>query len=431
MVITRIMISNFMKLVDVDFNPSATNVIVGKNRQGKTAILKAIRAACSGDIDASSIRVGEDKAEITLELDEINIRRSITSKGSYLDISNKDGFKMPSPQSFLNGILGDFTFNPIEFFDKKPADRKKYLLNAVKITITPERLSELMGGLTINGLDFSRHALEVIEDARKFVYDNRTVANAEVTKKKKSLEDLLSQIPEGFDPREVSEESITALRLAIQGDKDKTKERNTRDEKVVLLQKQEADINEQIAALQSKLIGVQDQIIAESEKAFDISDDLTMDAAQETLEKLEGQRDIVYTVKRSDEVRAELDQAMQKAEQLDGLVKKLTKEIPGILVSEADLPVAGLTVDGDELLINGVNIDNLSSSEQLKLGLDVVRALNHNWKVICIDGVEMLDKESFEFFLNEIKDDSYQYFVTRVSDEKGEHYITIENGAIK
>ena len=88
MKITKLHIVNFLKLKDVEMNPSKTNVIVGKNKQGKTSIIKALQAAFDGKLDPSAIHVGADKAEITVELDEVTIRRSLTEKGAYLDISN-------------------------------------------------------------------------------------------------------------------------------------------------------------------------------------------------------------------------------------------------------------------------------------------------------------------------------------------------------
>src|SRR3990167_2032801 len=189
MKIVKLTIHNFLKLKDVEMNPSQTNVIVGKNKQGKTSILKAIRTAFTGDADSTSIRVGEGKAEITVELDELTIKRSITNKGSYMDISNKEGMKMPAPQKYLDGILGTFSFNPIEFFDKKPADRKKYLLNAIKLIISQDELAAYTGE-KLAGIDYDVHALEVVEAARKYYYDKRTIANGEVTKKGKALQDL-------------------------------------------------------------------------------------------------------------------------------------------------------------------------------------------------------------------------------------------------
>ena len=158
MKITRLTIHNFLKLKDIDFNPSKTSIIVGKNKQGKTSILKAIRAAFTGDADATNIRIGEGKAEITVELDDLTIKRSITGKGNYLDISNKEGMKMPAPQRYLDGILGTFSFNPIEFFEKKSSERKKYLLNAIKLTISQDELVKYTGE-KLTGLDYNVHAL--------------------------------------------------------------------------------------------------------------------------------------------------------------------------------------------------------------------------------------------------------------------------------
>ncbi len=429
MKITRITIQNFLKLKDIDFNPSKTNVIVGKNKQGKTSILKAIRAAFTGDADSTAIRIGEGKAEITLELDELNIKRTITEKGNYLDVSNKEGMKMPAPQRFLDGVLGTFSFNPIEFFEKKSSDRKKYLLNVIKIAINQDELAQYTGE-KLSGIDYNAHALEVVEVARKHYYEQRTIANAEKTKKQKALQELNEKIPEGFDPSKVSIEEIEKLRKGIEGDKLAKQEHEAHFKALGKLQDSEKDINAQILTLQEKLVGVQTEIVEMTKKEFSYSDDLSMAAAEETLKVLEGQREIVFTVKRADEVRAELSTATEEAEKLDVIVKKLTKEVPEDLIKKAELPIEGLVIDGDDIKINGVSLDNLSASEQLKFGLQIVRALNGEFKVICIDGIETLDKESFEFFLKEVENDDFQYFVTRVGDTH-KHSIVVEDGEIK
>lgn len=429
MKITRLTIHNFLKLKDVDINPSKTNVIVGKNKQGKTSILKAIKTAFQGDGDPNNIRIGEGKAEITIELDELNIKRTITDKGNYLDISNKEGMKMPAPQKYLDGILGTFSFNPIEFFDKKPAERKKYLLNAIKMTISQDDLS-VYTGEKLAGIDYEAHALEVIEQARKFYYEKRTGANSTVTKLEKTLQQLNETLPPNFDPSKISEEHISQLRLAIQKDETEKVKAEEHAKHILNLQKQETDIKGEIDRLQEKLKVVQEDIVKSFEVTFDVSDDTTIEAAKETLSKLEGQRELVYTHKRAEEVRSELSVAVDEAKKLDIIVKKLTKDIPEDLIKKAKLPIDGLSISSDDILINGVSIDNLSSSEQLKFGLQIVRALNGEFKVICIDGIETLDKESFEFFLKEIESDDYQYFVTRV-DGDSPHSIVIEDGAIK
>lgn len=422
MKIAKLTVHNFLKLKDIEMNPSKTNVIVGKNKQGKTSILKAIRTAFTGDADSTSIRIGENKAEITVELDDLNIKRTITEKGNYLDISNAEGMKMPAPQKFLDGILGTFSFNPIEFFEKKAAERKRYLLNAMKLTITQDELAAYTGE-KLGGLDYDAHALEVVEQARKFYYDKRTVANSEVTKKSKALQDINETIPEGFDPTKVNDEEIQKLRDAISKDEQEAVRSEENQKAIVSLQAREAKLKDELKA-------VQDEIIQRAEAKFSFSDPLALQAARDTLTALEGKREFVYSVKRRDEVRGELDVAVIEADKLDAVVKKLTKEVPEDLIKKAQLPVDGLTIEGDDIFVNGVNIDNLSSSEQLKFGLQVVRALNGKLQVICVDGIETLDKDSFEFFLKEIENDDFQYFVTRVEGDTP-HSIVVEDGEIK
>jgi len=436
MKITKITIHNFLKLKDIDFNPSKTNVIVGKNKQGKTSILKAIKAAFDGEIDESSIRIGENKAEITIELDDIDIKRTITEKGNYLDISNKDGMKMPSPQHYLNGILGTFSFNPVQFFELKPVERKNYLLSSMKISINQEELAEYTGE-KLKGIDYEQHALDVVNDARKYYYDKRTAVNSEVTKKRKTLDELSSDIPEGFDPASVSEDKIKELQLAIKEDELAHQKQLDHEKFVQNLQTQEKsllseieDVEKTLAEKKAKLAELQKEIAAGADFQYDASDPTTIEVAKETLTKLESQRELVFTHKRVEEVRGELSVAVKEAGELDLVVKRLTKEVPQALVAKADLPIEGLTVTEDDLLVNGVSLDNLSSSEQLKFALNIVRKLNEKLKVINIDGIETLDEDNFEAFLKEIENDDYQYFVTRV-DGSGAGNIVIEDGVIK
>lgn len=434
MKITKLHIVNFLKLKDVEMNPSKTNVIVGKNKQGKTSIVKAIQAAFDGKLDPSAIRIGEDKAEITIELDEMTVRRSLTEKGAYLDISNKEGMKMPAPQKWLDGILGAFSFNPVEFFNMKPAEQKKTLLEAIKLRITGEELvalvPELQGDRFLEGVNLDRHALEVVEGVRKQYYDMRTSANSEMTKKRKTLDDTLASIPEGFDPSKVSDEAINKLRSAIETDKIEREKERAHVAKYQQLGKDVEDLESQIKALTEKRDGKVAEMEAMKGVTFDVSDDMTISAAEESLKNLEAKREHLYAFKRAEELRTELSTAVGNAEKLDVIVKKLTKDVPTALIAKAQLPVEGLAISEEGITLGGVALDNLSASEQLRFALAVARALSGELKVICIDGVELLDKENFEIFLKEISEDDQQYFITRV-DGDVPNGIVIEDGAIK
>ena len=277
--------------------------------------------------------------------------------------------------------------------------------------------------------------LDASDHVSKFYYDKRTVANSEVTKLEKSLQSLTESIPEGFDPKSVSEEQIVKTRDAIQTDKLTKEKHKAHLQRIESLQTQEKEVIEEIERLKTKFAGIQKEVADGFMVKFDYSDDMVLASAEEALAKLEGQREIGFRCMLADSTRDDLNVAIRDAKILDDVVKKLTKEVPEDLIHKAKLPVEGLTIDGDDIKINGVSLDNLSASEQLKFGLQIVRALNGEFKVINIDGIETLDKESFEFFLKEIEEDDFQYFVSRVDGEillkNGHNIFEIEDGEIK
>src|SRR5690606_16429385 len=158
--------------------------------------------------------------------------------------------KMPKPQQYLDGLIGSFNFNPVEFFNLKPAEQRKYLLEAVKLSVTKEKLSEMLGAdVSAFPVDWERHALEVVADVRKVFYDRRTVANATVSSKSKAIDELKAKIPEGFTPREASEEQISKLRDVLKTEEIESVKRAENDKKIQSLSLQVADIDEEVKRL--------------------------------------------------------------------------------------------------------------------------------------------------------------------------------------
>lgn len=426
MKIAKLTISNFLKLKDVEMNPSHTNVIVGKNKQGKTSVLKAIKAAFTGDVDSTSIRIGETKAEITIELDDLTVRRTVTESGNYLDVSNKEGFKVPSPQKYLNGILGTFSFNPVDFFMMKPTDRKKYLLKAIDMHITQEELS-VFTGEKLAGLDYAGlHALEIVKQAYDYYYAQRTTVNSEVSKKQKTMSELSSKLPEGFTTESFDESKIEGLRKQITTNEVNKQKLLDCTSAVDGLKTQIQRLKDQMNALQTEL---NEKNLLLNELGNSIKD---VDGLYVELNAMESQRSLVFTAQQIDASRIELSESLKNQERLDVIVKRLANEVPQKLIEKIDLPIQGLSITEDDVLVNGVSLDNLSTSEQLKFGLDIVRKLNEKFQVICIDGIESLDAQSFELFLKEIENDDFQYFCTRVdSGVAVQNGIMIEDGEIK
>lgn len=92
-------------------------VIGGDNAQGKTCVLDSIEYALNGAgaIPAKPIRTGQEKARVVLDMGDIIVTRTFTANGTNLVVKNKDGATFASPQAMLDKLVGELTFDPLEF----------------------------------------------------------------------------------------------------------------------------------------------------------------------------------------------------------------------------------------------------------------------------------------------------------------------------
>ena len=108
-------------------------LITGKNGAGKTSILDSIWMALGGKkaVQDKPIREGEEKGEIEINVDGYIVKRTFTEKGSTLVITNKDGEKYSNPQEFLNYIIGNLSFDPLEFSRMESKKQVSELINII------------------------------------------------------------------------------------------------------------------------------------------------------------------------------------------------------------------------------------------------------------------------------------------------------------
>ena len=128
--------------------------------------------------------------------------------------------------------------------------------------------------------------------------------------------------------------------------------------------------------------------------------------------------------------------AMQAAEALDAEYRALTEEIGSIrrqrteLLTQADLPLPGLSVENDKLLYHGQPWGNMSGSDQLRVATAIVRRLNPNCAFVLLDKLEQMDLATLREFGAWLEQEGLQAIATRVSTG-GECSIIIEDGLVK
>ncbi|MBU0516875.1 MAG: AsmA family protein, partial [Proteobacteria bacterium] len=134
----------------------------------------------------------------------------------------------------------------------------------------------------------------------------------------------------------------------------------------------------------------------------------------------------------ADQAEAEVMAAERAAADLDRKVKAYTEDLPKQVMADLEFPVPGLSLNGDQITVDGKDLDQLSTSEQMKVSLALAKGLAGDLKVILVDRAETLDADSFAALVAEAESeaDGFQYLVTRVTDQPSPGAFHVENGRV-
>lgn len=424
--IVRMESENIKKLKAVAIEPEGNVIeITGDNDQGKTSLLDSIYWALGGlgAIQDDPIRTGEDKARIFLDIGSYKITRRINrtedgSFGSTLTIENEDGAKYSSPQKMLDAIIGELTFDPLEFTRKKPKEQ----FDTLKAFVT--------------GFDFEDSARR-----RKAIFDERTAVGrraGELEAQAKGIE-VPADIPDDL----VDEEALVAEMQAA-GEHNAQIERRKAAREAVRqniagMEQANKDRADRIIELQRQIDALEEQR-TETFKQIQSEQTRLINAEQlpEPIDpsairaKIDSARQTNALVARKRQ-RAELD---AQAKEQQAKVKQLTSDIEAIDKAKADaiaaakMPVEGIGFGDEVVLLNGHPLDQASGAQQLRASIAMAMAMNPRLRIMLVRDASLLDKKSFELVAEMAKEHDFQVWL-EVVDSSRPSAIVIEDGRIR
>ena len=394
-----------IKAVKVEPSPTGLTVIGGNNNQGKTSVLDSIAWALGGNRFKPSKAAREGSVlppslKITMSNGLIVERKG---KNSSLKVIDPNGNK--GGQQLLDSFVEELAINLPKFMNSTAKEKADILLQIIGVG---PQLAELE--IKEKQLYDQRHAIGVIADQKeKFAKEQTYYPDA--PKELVSIADLITEQQEvlaknGENARK--RQNAQQIKTAYEG---KLAEVNR--------------LSEQLKAAQAEL-GV-------LENDLQIATDLTIDLIDESTEKIE--RNIANIEQINLKVRANLDK--EKAEEEARVQReeynRLSSEIEAVrknkrdLLSDADLPLEGLSVNDGKLLYLGQEWDNMSGSQQLMVATAIVRKLKLNCGFVLIDKLEQMDQITLDQFGKWLEDEGLQAIATRVSTGD-ECSIIIEDG---
>lgn len=425
MKIVKLTTENIKNLKAVEIEPTTNMVMItGKNGAGKSSILDSIVYALCGKraIPDKPIREGEKRAEITVELDgekKLTVKRIFTKAGSRLEIKNAEGFKADKPQDLLDEIVGEISFSPTDFLSYPPAKRRSLFMELVGLDFTKQ--DEKISDLKTKRYDLKKERdriasqIEGMPDLDKSVPDTKILV-ADVTTK---LTEAMKHNA-GLDILTGEKARIEQHIIHNKRDHMEVKEQIEQTEKSLISLKQslselKGSIEGYADALGVKTTDIESFEIIDIEAINDEIEAIeTTNAAIDANERIESKGELLATVANEYKVN------VSKIEKLEE--SKVTA------LDKAKMPVEGLSIDENDLLFEGVPLDQVNEAMRLRVAVSIGMALNPKLKVIRASA-NCLDADNLKMLAEMAELTDYQLWLEKV-DDTGSMGIVIEDGMV-
>ena len=405
--INKLEIENVKRVKAVKLEPSATGLTIvgGNNNQGKTSVLDAIAWALGGNKYKPSQAQREGSTippslKITLS-NGLIVERS--GKNSTLKVIDPSGNK--AGQNLLDSFVEELAINLPKFMEQTSKEKAKTLLQIIGVG---PQLAELE--MQEKAKYDERHAIGVIADQKeKFAKEQPYYPDA--PKELVSIAELIQQ-----------QQAI----LAKNGDNARKRQNLTRIENEY--QGALADV-ERLSKMLEEAREKEQGLAQDLDIARKDTQELIDESTQEIEDSIANIEQINLKVRANfDKDKAEEDAKgyREQYKKLDNVIADIRKQKTDLLTN-ADLPLPGLSVDDGELLYLGQRWDNMSGSQQLQVATAIVRKLKPECGFVLIDKLEQMDQLTLQEFGAWLEQEGLQAIATRVSTG-GECSVIIEDG---
>lgn len=362
-------ISNFKKisLIDVDLESHGNHVtIVGKNDSGKTSFLDAISYLFGGAPfkPEQPVRIGAEVCQIMGRLSNgLIFKRRVTDTAEKFTIESEDGMSYKSPQSVSDALWNPIAFEP-DAFSRLETKKQAAMLRQ------------------ITGVDTT-----LLDSRRKVLYAERTKVNAVYESMAAQVEGIVIPVP----PTEVGDEKDIAALAKQRAELAKHNAENAKCRDDYERAKQVATkMADDVARLEKSLEAMRAKL-ADARKLETELGGMTLALVEQDTDELDqeiaGANAANAVVRGNIQKMNEHKRALEQKEVAEKNLRKkndevieLTVQIKKIdadkaaMLTKAKFPVDGMSVEDDEVFVNGVPFSQIASSEQTRIGMAMAMA---------------------------------------------------------
>jgi DNA repair exonuclease SbcCD ATPase subunit len=415
-------IRNVMGIEELSIQPGHLTLIQGRNGAGKTSVLAALRDLFSGGHDPELIRKGADQGEVEIVLEDgVTISKVIRPEKSTLTVRHPQLGKVSKPQQYVNALVNTLSVDPVQFLTQKPKDRLATLLEAMPLRITADQIGFLPARVA-EALDLDAHALEVLGQAHKALYDERTGVNKAAKEKRATATEMARTLP--AESKDGMDWHLTCTKARF----DLTRLNEATQAAVDAIKGNAAAEHTRIEAeLQSKMEELR-KIAAHEKRCADAARNLALEDLQcdyipkrDTLtDQITEAQTMIQEAARAGEARKLVTRLQADAAELEKQSENLSKaldklqDLKGSILEKT--PIRGVTIQEGEILVDGVPFDKVNEARRIQIALEVARIRAGDLPLVLVDDAEHFDSINMDRFRKAAAKAGLQIVAAKVAD---------------
>jgi hypothetical protein len=377
------------------FKPKTITRISGANGTGKSSILRAIVSLFEGGHDPSQIRKGAKRGQITMTLtNDAVIQKIVTPSSSRYEITDEKGLPVSAPASFIKRLGESWAVDPGKLLaidaSTKPGRKQlvDQLAQLMPLSFTQKDLLEHVERGTEHG------AAEKADEIARLIFPSTAeITLDELKKLRKQVEEARRAV--GRQVKE-AEETANSLRRSLSEaedeDTDWAQQAVDLESGRLALQREEAQRIQELQAEYQKNLRT---IEADKQRALaQIREDygpehqqasaalVTARERAATQERLKGARQTADTMR---------NRALEKTHEYDAYSRVLAATDSLKKERLDDLPIPGLDVSEDSVLIDNVEWNNVNKARVSEVVLQICALQAGALPFLVFDDAEHLD----------------------------------------
>ncbi|WBU27530.1 AAA family ATPase [Rhodopseudomonas palustris] len=425
-------VENILRVVAVRIEPNGRVVeLTGKNRAGKSSVIDALWIALGGNkIPPDPVHDGAEMGQILVEIgDDTGLKYSVKKRikrkadgefSASLIIENADGAKISNAQTILNTLIGSLSCDPLDFIAMKPKDQFDLLKRFVP------------------GVDF-----EAIEQANAEDFDKRTDVNRDIKSRRAQLDGIkVEEVSEPIDVDALLEEltkaadhnaAIERQKLEIQTNETHAVETLRRAQQLVDeaqdLRRRADDLDQNAASLRERAT----QLAEAVDSAPPLPDPIDPTTLRAKINEARSHNTSVQENDRAIAERARLEADLKKLEEQSASLtaaieaRKADKEKA---ISEAQMPVPGISFGDGIILYEGHPLQNASQAQKLQIAIAVAEAMQPRLRFITTKNAALLDDESWAA-MTKLAEEKDLMIIAETVNSSRPTAVVIEDGHVR